>query len=795
MELQYDLPLVIYTAAHKYARTWKRDETTWAALLSRLSETSRTGETCAEYKVMKKAERDQRKDIGGFVGGVLKDGRRKKENVLSRQIVTLDADNADDRFLPRVRELFQDRAWAVYSTHSHTPERPRLRLLIPLAQPVGPEAYQAVARRFADIVGIEAMDDTTYEPERLMYWPSTPQDGEYVFEHGDGPAADPEEVLATYRNWHDMSEWPTSRRETALTARAAKRQGDPLAKEGIIGDFCRAHPIEEAIATFLSDVYAPCAVPGRYTYIKGTTAGGLVIYDDRFAYSHHSTDPAGGRLCNAFDLVRIHRFGAMDDDADPDTPVNKLPSFRAMERFAEKDEATHAESVQHMRDDFDRAAEEKGEPKPDTSWMIGLDTDKKGRVLPTAPNCILILQNDPKLCGTFGRDDFAHRFMVRKDLPWRKVGLDRIWRDSDDACLRNYLAAWYGLSGRQIIDDALTEVMGQNAFHPVRDYLRRLVWDGTPRVATLFIDFLGAEDTEFNRGATVLFFKAAVARVIVPGTKFDQCLVLSGPQGIGKSTVLRLMGGPWYSDSLTSLQGKDAMEQLQGALVLELSEMQATSKAENDQIKAFISRTTDRFRVPYGRRTEEFPRQCVFAATTNDAVFLKDRTGGRRFWPVFCLGGGKLPLEALTPEMVDQIWAEVYVLYQKDKSLLLPRHLAETARELQEAHTEGSEKVGLIADYLDKKLPERWDDMDLYERREYLEKYGGEGEPEGTVERQKVCTLEIWCEVFGGTKQNFTNAGARELNGIMQSMAGWKNANSIQQFGNLYGKQRAFVRK
>lgn len=258
MELQYDKHITIYTAASRFEKRWKRSETTWSHLLEKLSHTVRTGETAAEYKAMKKSERDAKKDsVGGFVGGTLKDGRRLKQNVLTRQIVTLDADNAEPGFLESVRKALGGCAWAVYSTHSHRPEAPRLRVLVLLASPVGPEAYQAIARRLAADVGIEAMDDTTYEPERLMFWPSTPQDGEYVFEHNDAPPLEPEAVLARYENWQDVSQWPTSRRETEIVRRTAKKQGDPLAKEGIIGAFCRAHPIGEAIETFLADVYAP----------------------------------------------------------------------------------------------------------------------------------------------------------------------------------------------------------------------------------------------------------------------------------------------------------------------------------------------------------------------------------------------------------------------------------------------------------------------------------------------------------------------------------------------------------
>lgn len=808
MKLQYDLPLTIYTGAHRNSKTWKRAETSWAALLEKLAETAVTGETSAEYRAMTKTERAERKDVGGFVGGILKDGRRNNASVVSRSIVALDADRASTDFMGRVRGALQGIAWAVYSTHSHTAEAPRLRVLIPLAEPVEPDAYQAIARRLAADIDIEAMDDTTYEPARLMFWPSVPSDGEYFFDFEDAPALVPADALARYTDWRDVSEWPTSKREVEIVRHAAKKQEDPRAKGGIIGAFCRAHPIEEAIASFLSDVYAPCG-EGRYTFIGGSTTGGLVIYDGCFAYSYHSTDPACERLCNAFDLVRLHLFGEADRGADARTPTNKLPSFKKMTEMAMADEATRtlyreehdADIMASLTGTDAEGLEEEGaagdketEEAAYRALLSDLQRDRRENILPNSANCIAILSRDPKLKGRIGRDDFAHRFMLRGGLPWRDMGNDRFWRDADDACLRNYFSRHYGISARQVIDDALTEVMAANAFHPVREYLKSLTWDGIPRAEAVYTDFLGAEDSAYVRMVTRLHLKAAVARVTVPGTKFDQCLVLSGPQGIGKSTVLRCLGRDWFNDGLVTFQGKDPMEQLQGAWINELSEMQATSKAENDQIKAFLSRSSDRFRAPYGRRTEEFPRQCVFAATTNDSVFLKDRTGGRRFWPVFCSGGAAKSLDELDEAYVDQVWAEVAEWYKEDRSLLLPRGIAEEARALQEMHTEGSEKAGLVADYLEKLLPERWKDLDLYERKKYLEHYGELDQPEGVIARDKVCTLEIWCEVFEGSKTNFTSANARELNAIMQAMPGWRAGRAPRFFGNLYGKQRAFIR-
>lgn len=794
------MDITIATASSRTSKLWKNKQIDWLDLVERLRTTTRTGETVAEYKAMSKRDKAQRKDVGGFVCGYVAGGRRVKGNIKHRQVITLDADSATQDFASNIDLALMGYEYVIYSTHSHTPKNPRVRILVPLDRKVSPEEYMAIARRVAADIDIEVMDSTTYEPERLMFWPSTPQDGEYYFYHSEGEWLSADAILARYTDWHDASAWPTSKKEAEIVLRGIKKQDDPLTKSGMIGAFCRAYDIHEAIASFLSDIYTPTALEDRYTYSKGSTVGGLVTYDDKFAYSHHATDPIGGMLCNAFDLVRIHLYGRLDEEVGSNVPVNRHPSFTEMLKCLQNDERTIKELDRERAIELREAYAEAGldEEEIDLDWMSKLKRTpgKSGELLSSAANFILILTHDQLLKDAFGLDEFAHRLMVKRDLPWRKRDRDISWNDTDDASLRNYLSVHYDLTSRQVIDDALSEVMTLNAFHPVREYLDGLTWDGQKRAELVLIDWLGAEECKYTRDATMTLLKAAIARVMTPGVKFDPCLVVSGPQGIGKSTVLRKLGRTWFNDSIISFQGKDAMEQLQGSWIVELSEMQATNKSENDLIKAYISRQVDRFRAPYGRRTAEFPRQCVFTATTNDYIFLKDRTGGRRFWPVFCKGGGR-DLDELTNSYVDQIWAEVYQAWKKNDSLLLPKDSAEVAKRLQETHTEGSEKAGIVAEYLDTPLPEDWNDLDVWARQSYLQSYGSdEAGAGGCMVRDRVCVLEIWCEAFGGNKNNLTNANSRELNAIMQNMDGWepyKNGSRLR-FGKFYGTQRAYIR-
>ena len=780
----------IAIAQSKLAKTWKNTEATWADFCQRLREPIRTAETVAEYRKFSKARRDSAKDVGGYVFGYLKDGRRKKDSVVYRQAVTLDADSPSDTFLDDVKKILGAYVYAWYTTHSSRKEAPRYRLVVPLSQRVDPEAYEAIARRIAKDIGMDSFDPTTFEPSRLMYWPSCPRDGEYAMDARRlGAFLNPDEVLARYDNWKDASTWPMARSEIALI-HGGKKQQDPTTKKGVIGAFCRAHTIEDAIETFLSDVYTPVdGMEGRYTYRKGSTSGGLVTYDGKFAYSHHATDPASGMDCNAFDLVRVHKFGPLDDDCEDDVPIGKRPSFKAMQEFAAEDKATRIElgksAIDSMQDSLIYDPE-------DFDWMGRIQRDRNGKTKPVAENAILILSYDPRLKKKFGMNRFSHRPSVLADLPWRKLEVSSVWTDSDDAGLRNFLSLKFQLQGRQIIDDALLQVMEDNAFHPVRDYLKGLTWDGVKRMDTIFSDYLGAEDSHYTRAVARSFLKAAVARVMRPGVKYDYCLILSGPQGIGKSTLLAKLGGEWFNDSLVSIGTKDTLEQLQGSWIIELAEMQATSKAENDALKAFITRQVDKFRKAYGRRTEAYPRQCVFAATTNDSEFLRDRTGGRRFLPVLVNGNGRLNAADME---TDQIWAEAMAAYKKDSTLLLDAEARSMAAEMQDAVTEGSEKKGLIEDYLEKSFPECWQKMDLYDRKAYLDSYSeetAEGRP-----LDKVCVLQIWVEALGNRKDKFTSANSRELNAIMHRIKGWepyKAGRGALRFGNLYGVQKAYIR-
>lgn len=797
--IKHDGDIAIAVGKSRKEINWKNKTVPWSQLVEKLSNTTRTPETATEYKKMAKTDKDEIKDVGGFVGGALKGGRRKAENVANRSLITLDLDNVKTpaKDIWDSITMLDDYAIVMYSTHSHTPDNPRLRLVIPLLRPVLGDEYQAISRMIANDIGIDQFDDTTYEPHRLMYWPSTSSDGEYIYEFQDGKFLDPDTVLNRYIDWKDVSYWPESSRQLVRINSLIKKQEDPYHKKGIIGAFCRAYSIQEAIEKFIPDVYVATGKDDRYTFSEGSTVGGVIIYENKFSFSHHGTDPASGVLCNAFDLIRIHKFSGQDEEARPDTPANRLPSFTAMSEFAAADsqvkELMNKERMDEVLKDFDLEVEDDAEI--DNSWTKKLRYGPKGKLLSTIENVLTILENDYFLKDRLAYNDFSNRAIVLGKLPWSKE-INRDWKDEDDSGLRHYIEKVYDITAANKIFDALVICFRNKTYHPVREYFSNLKWDGVPRLETLLSDYLGAEDNCYTRAVIKKHLTAAVARIMRPGVKYDTMLVLSGPQGIGKSSFVRLLGGDWYNDSLTTVSGKEAYEQLQGSWLIEMGELTATKKADIEAVKMFLSKTEDIYRVAYGRRTSRFARQCVFFGTSNDKEFLRDKTGNRRFWPVD-VGVQKCTkniFEDLEKER-NQIWAEAYSLYKAGEKLYLEGPELEEAIKQQEEHSEENAKTGLVLEYLDTLLPENWYELDMYERRTFIN--GGEFSDtyEATMIRTKISVIEVWCELFNGDPKQLGPLQSREINDILRSLSGWERAKSGLRFGTVYGTQRAYVRK
>ncbi len=781
--MNYDIAITISVAGSRKAAVWNPQKMMWSDFITKVSRPFVSPETLQEYKALPKSRQDDLKDVGGYVGGTLKGGRRRNGCLLGRCLITLDADSivpgGTGEILKRVSGL--GCAYVVYSTRKHEGAYPRLRIVAPVDRLMTAEEYEPVARRLAFMIGLDIFDATTFEPLRFMYWPSKCADSEWVFNYEDRPFLSVDGMLSLCGDWRDMTTWPRPAAEKKYIDQGLKRQQDPEEKNNIIGAFCRVYDVPLAIETFIPEVYERCGEE-RYTYTRGTTAGGAVIYEGgKFLYSHHATDPAGGRLLNAFDLVRIHKFGYMDEEAGENLKGNQLPSYPAMAEFCRNDGAVNREYLQSI---FKTVKNGRG----GMEWLEKLEI-KNNHVQKTAANIQLILENDPGLQGKFLQDQFSGRTYIVGALPWDSEERRRDLTDKDMASLRVFLETNYKITGREKIQDAFDDFLKKNTIHAVRDYLKSLRWDGIRRLDTVLTDYLGAEDSGYTRSVARKLFCAGVARVFMPGIKYDYLVVLIGRQGLGKSTFVRIMGIEWYSDSLkiSDMKDKTAAEKLQGVWLAELSEMDGFNRTEQTTIKAFLSANEDLYRPAYGRLTVRSPRQAIFVGTSNRSDFLTDETGNRRFLPVDC--GNSAPQKSIFQDLkkeIDQVWAEAVVRWKEGEAIYPDAEMALWAERQQEAHRQEDPREGMILEFLKRPIPVGWYSWDK-DRRWYHDSRTYTG---ATMGRTLISAAEVWVECFRYRLPDMSQKDSRAINAILRKFPDWEPWR--YRPGADYGQQRGF---
>ena len=799
--MQHNRKLHISTAGTRKTKHWPETEILWSEFVDRVKTPVRSTETVEEYLAMPKYRQDELKDVGGFVGGTFENNIRKAAYVKGRDLLTLDMDNipagGTDEILKRVSGL--GCAALVYSTRKHAGYAPRLRVIVPLDATASADEYEPASRKLASLIGMEFCDPTTFDVSRLMYWPSCCKDGEYIFEVYDHPFCSLSGLLQMYGDWTDISQWPQVPGTAAIEKRRLAKQEDPTTKRGIIGAFCRTYTISQAMEKFIPGMYDPTDIEGRYTYTGGSTVGGAVVYDgDLFLYSHHATDPCSGMLVNAFDLVRLHMYGDKDRDAKDGTPVNKLPSFVAMSHLAVGDKGVSdllaKEKMEQARQAF-QAEEGETVSEDDLSWISRLTHDGNGKIESTSKLVDAIEDDEKTITVTIVYNDDEELISITGYVSEiDDTDIKDFNYDDDDVGFYNYMELFYGITGREKLDNALLIVSSQNRINDVKEYLKSLKWDGQNRLDTLLSVYLGAEDNGYTRAVMRKSLCAAVARAVTGGVKYDYMPIFTGPQGIGKSTFLRILGKDWFSDSLTSFEGKEAAELIQGTWINEVGELTAMTKQETNAVKQFLSKTDDIYRAAYGRRTNKYPRRCVFFGTSNEEEFLKDMTGNRRFWPVDVgVHPAKKSVWQDLPQEVDQIWAEAYTYWILGEPLYMTKEEEQLAEEMQESHREASGKEGLIREFLERLIPTNWNQLSLSSRRQYFA--GNLRLPEGTelVKRDKVCAIEVWTECFNGEVRFMKKTDSMEINSILASMKGWKRNKNVRRYGP-HGVQKGFER-
>ena len=793
-----DRKIEIAIAGSRKSVHWQTQTIMWSEFCEKLKTPVQSAETLNDYLSYTKAKQDDLKDVGGFVGGSIKGSRRKAEAVTGRDLVTLDFDNiprsGTKDILKRVGSL--GCSAAIYSTRKHSDYAPRLRIVLPLDRTVTPDEYEPIARKLAALIGISFADPTTFEASRLMYWPSCSSDSEYIYEAYDLPFINADGILDMYENWKDISAWPQVPGVEAIEKRRLAKQENPLEKRGLVGAFCRTYTIPEAMDKFIPGMYEETETSNRYTYTGGTTAGGAIVYDEGlFMYSHHATDPCSGQLVNAWDLIRLHMFSDKDDSAKEGTPISKMPSYMAMKELAGRDKRVTDLIAKERIEEANKAFNDTTEPvtEEDLDWISKMTLDGNGQIKKTINNAVIATENDPLLKGKIAVDVFANQGVCLGNLPWDNSNIQRTWTDEDDANYANYMEQYYNIKGKELLFQALTIVSGRHKFNDVQKFLKGLKWDGVKRVETLLSDYLGAEDNIYTRAVIKKTLCAAVSRAMNDFVKFDYMPILTGPQGIGKSTFLRVLGKDWFSDSLTTFEGKDAAELIQGIWIVEVGELTAMNRQETNAVKQFLSKVDDIYRAPYGRRTSRYPRRCVFFGTSNESEFLKDQTGNRRFWPVDV--GVNEPQKSIWDDLpleVDQIWAEAYMYYVLGEPLYLSKDVETLAEIMQEQHSDTSTLSGMIHDYLETPVPTNWGQMSVQQRKIFLN--GNITSDENLVPMDRVCLMQIWVEVLNGDPKHFKPQHKNEIIGVLRKMKEWEKGGNVMRCGP-YGIQKGYKRK
>lgn len=788
----------------------------WADLRKLLSKPTATNEKHKVYMKMSRDEQLHLKSINGWISGAqCEGGTRNLASVKPRDVGSLDMDYPWEGYFDSVKDgmaFMSGYEHVVLSTRSSTETAPRYRVIFPMLRMVQPDEWMPLCRIISFRIDfeqqpMEQVDVVSSRRAQMMFLPTVSKDQPFEFFHNKGDLLDPDEMFSWYEinhgDWRDLSALPLYKGEDGIRKHADKAE-DPWLKPGVIGDWCRAWPIEDLIAEFLSDIYVPgdtqSAKP-RYTYTGGSASNGAVVEDDgRFLYSHHGTDPVGEQLVNAWDLYRIHMFGMLDAKVDLEkVSMMDRPSSKRMREFIETDERYRAERTKSRydlgamfedsevgdeefeddeeaedlsADSAEYTAEEQPEPstEEDDEWGFSdadvgapdepeepvkpkkakatkaknpkaktwfgdeLEVNKNGDIVSSVHNVAAILYNDPRFYGKLRWDEFTGVVRLFDDIASRSDNVptlkcqDKLWGDRwtqmGHATIRAILATpngagkvGYGLSTvaeRDIADGVVLAAM-RNRYHPIKDFLEAVEWDGKDRVDSLFVDYLGMPDTPYARETAKLVLIASVARIHEPGTKFDYAPVLQGDQGIRKSTFIRtLYTSRWFGEVACDLGDvQKVAEAISGKWGNELPEMAAQNKSEVTDTKAFLSRQEDTVRMAYAREVSVIKRQSVFWGTTNEDIYLKDRTGNRRFWPLQVS-----VWEINTPKLAEelpQLWAEALELYRAMRQMYpraqhedLPLMLTGSAEAEAKRHQEGVRQKALdedwtteIADYLD----------------------------------------------------------------------------------------------
>lgn len=764
-----DLTLDLSVAPSVSSRRWEAATLTWERLVDRAHHPEAV------------------KDCGGYVAGRLKGTARRKGQVEYRSAVTLDADAASET-LPAVVAGLGLRA-LVHSTYSHTRAHPRYRVIFPIMGPgLSEEEYPRVARGLMEALGEAQFDPGSTQPERLMFWPATANPDGYEVVECQGDTATAQGLLRDFGGLGPTPDhMPGSKR-------------DPLGLPGVAGAFNRVYDMARAVETFHLPYDPVEGEPNRWHYTPAESEGGVIVYPDGYVFSNHASDPAYGRALSMFDLVALHVYGGEDRAAG--VPQSTAPADRPSIQRASREFAARPEIVTELvgADFAPLDGDEDGAALPE--WVLEFHLHPKtGKPLDDVHNWDLLMRHDPVL-RALARNEMDLTTVTRRPFPWRAVeaGKDDALTNADRAQISAHLQRAYNMPrpAQEQLNGVIDMVAQDNAFHPVVEYLEGLEWDGVSRIET----YLPGAADDYTRRVARLVAVQAVARALDPGVKVDNCLILTGRQGLGKSWFVETMARGWTC-TLGPIEGgglRDTVMAMTRSWVTVADEGFAMKKADAEALKQFVTLTHDVIRLPYAREHVKLPRRQVIWGTTNDAVFLRAQEGNRRFLIVEV--AEKLDFGKYSDEYVNQVWSEAVHIWKTSKAqyglkdnpeLFLSASEEAAAESVRSMATEEDSMTGLIQAYLDTLVPENWVEMSPEERISWL-RDEEQGIVSGTHPIDVVCSLEIWEIALQRERGKHSRVDILQITNALKQLPGWFGPMPKPTRLPFYGPQRVFAR-
>lgn len=764
--------LAVATAPKRNSLHWKQGDTTWGDIV-RWMDTPGTQKEAGNYFLgtLRETTVVHKKGADPCTGM-----HRTNPAVVTRSAITLDADTprAD---LPDVVELLLGCAAIVHTTYSSSPDDPRFRIIIPVDRPLLPDEYFTAVSALMQQLGEDQFDKGSVEPARYMFKPAAQEPG--WFQHwvidGEPLAVDP--LLEGFNP--DLS--------SMATPKPHRNKRDPFELEGVVGAFNRVYEDWDLLISTYELPY-DSADDGRWSLHGTASVAGMGEMGPGLVYSHHITDPAYGESCSAFDLVRLHMFGELDDAEARSKPVNRRPSHSAMLELAASDPRVQAERVGlDFEDDLDDDIT--GSFEDAAVWKMELKFENKtDTLLDTIRNWDIVTANDPAFTGLHF-NEFTLAVETSTDLPWRTLeAAGSMFDTADGHDLALYLERTYGvqLTDRRINQLVLTTA-AKVRVNPVRDYLDALVWDGKRRVETCLP---GVRPTQYTRMVARKCLTAAVARVYEPGVKWDHTLILYGPEGLGKTFWVETMARD-YSTGLGRIGDKDTLLTMQRNWIMLADEGYSLRKADADAMKEFLTKRVDVFRAPYDARPTAYPRHSVIWGSTNDEVFLRRQEGNRRFLIVRC--EDKVDFAALTDEYVDQVWAEAVHLYREGELLYLDDDQSAEAAQEREGFIEEDALEGVIQEFLETPVDADWHKWSSEARVAWRQSYLDGLVGDGPARIDRTCSAELYVEALGRRFGDHRRSELLDINTALKRVPGWvalPGRHRVRQ----YGPQQVFVR-